>query len=315
MPEQSADKHQTGSLAPSFRVLLVSKDNLFARIARTKLEGWGYSVRIEEDLAAAAQWCRVDPFNLVIVDFDLPDGGGERLCRELRETPRPDYLYLLAYGSPADKEHAILALEAGADSYTVKPLHPAELRLRLEQAGRILSANKALLQDQGTDLVTGLLGSQAFERVFAVLYAQCQRTGSTGSLMFVEVMQADDLRRRLGAPALDTIDAELARRLADVPRQSDIVTRLAPGRFCLLLTNTSSLQCHVVVQRIRQALQNLCVVIEGKALLPRMKISMTDFPAPTSTPSQLLGRSPSAAMAIVGPEDPLPDGPLFPTAL
>ncbi len=315
MPPESSDSQQSDHLQLSLRVLLVSKDTLFARIARAKLEGWGHTVCIEEDLAAAIQWYRIDPFHMVIVDFDLPDGGGERLCRDLRGIPRPDYLYLLGYGGAADKERSIQVLEAGADSYSVKPLHPAELRLRLEQAARLLSANKALLREHGTDPLTGLLGRQTFERVFAVLHAECLRSGSTGSLMFVDVVNTHELRRRFGPPALDAVDADVARRLARVPRASDIVTRLDQGRFCLLLTNTSSLQSHVVALRIGEALKDLHTVVEGGSISPRMTVSVTDFPVPAASPAQLLERLPSPPLTVIGPESPLEDDTIVPTSI
>ena len=84
----------------------------------------------------------------VIVEMLLPDGNGVDLCRQLA-----------AWGSPAltvlsvvdDEEQKVLALEAGADDYVLKPFAPRELIARLHAILRraSLGSDRPILEFRG----------------------------------------------------------------------------------------------------------------------------------------------------------------------
>lgn len=79
-------------------------------------------------------------FDLVILDWDLPEISGIDLCKRLREkdstTP---VLMLTGKGEIADKT---VGFNAGADDYLTKPFHLAELGLRV----------RALLRRKGSEI-------------------------------------------------------------------------------------------------------------------------------------------------------------------
>ena len=297
MPDRDSEK--TRREQSGLKILLVSKDSLFARVAKAKLAGWGHTVHHELDLAAARQWCRLDPLDLVIIDFDLPDGAGAALCRQLRGTARPGYVYLLGYGSTTDRQLAIAALEAGADSFAHKPLHPGELRACIEHARRLLSLSNTLFHGSGADLVSGVLARNAFERLFRVIFAQCERSRSTGLLTFVEVTNMAEILRHDGIDGLNAIEMELAGRVAALPRASDMVGRLKQGQFCLMLTNTSSLTGHAVADRLSEVLQDLGASSAAATRRPQLAISMVDFPGGWATPYEVLERAPRTSVAAI----------------
>jgi len=304
MPDRMEDETQTAELRDGFRILIVSKDALFARVAKAKLESWGHSVHLESDEAAAAGWFLVDPIRLAIIDFDMPDGGGERLCRELRGSSRVGYVYLLCYGTGTDKERTMLALESGADSYTHKPLHSGELKLRLNHARRLLALDDAVFQGAGADIVTGVISRAAFDRFLGVLYAQARRAGLTGILMFVEVVNQGDIYRRWGVHAAHAVEQEIAGRLSGIHRSSDFVAKIAEGRFCLLLTNTSVTQTQAVALRVAEVLTGLVVDVGSRRLSPRITISTIGFPTESLEAHEVLDHAPRVTLAVVGgPED------------
>lgn len=80
-------------------------------------------------LAAARETLQSQSFDVVILDWMLPDGEGVLLCSELRArgdgTP---VLMLTAKGEVADR---VSGLRAGADDYLIKPFDVEELLARL----------------------------------------------------------------------------------------------------------------------------------------------------------------------------------------
>ncbi|HVI51379.1 MAG TPA: response regulator [Candidatus Sulfotelmatobacter sp.] len=285
----------------SLTVLLVSSDRLFQAAAKVKLEGWGHRVLTADDETAASDLLENDPPRLAVVDMDMSDGAGARLCLLARSLAKAHPVYVLAYGSTEGRRGTLAALEAEADSYAVKPLHPGELQARVEQAARLLIQDEALFQGTGQDLPPGMVSREAFDRFYGILYAQFQRAGGAGVLLFTEWMNRGDIYHRYGFQAAYGTELEIARRLVTLHRSSDFVARLAEGRFCMLLTNTTSLQAHTVAMRVAGALHGLDLPYAESTgeepLAPRLALSMCDFPVTDAHPRELLENRPLTPVA------------------
>jgi DNA-binding response OmpR family regulator len=70
---------------------------------------------------------RADP-DVVVLDLGLPDGDGVDVCRKLRERSGMAIIVVTARGEEPER---VLALDAGADDYLVKPFGLAELLARI----------------------------------------------------------------------------------------------------------------------------------------------------------------------------------------
>src|SRR5712692_9255138 len=80
------------------------------------------------------------PFDLIILDLNLPDIDGLALCRELRrvdETRRVPIIMLTARVEERDK---LLGFEIGADDYITKPFSMRELLARVHAHLRRVAA-------------------------------------------------------------------------------------------------------------------------------------------------------------------------------
>jgi DNA-binding NarL/FixJ family response regulator len=110
--------------------VLILEDNPAARefLGRVVRESFSDAITIVEagDLESARRAVRiaggaqgyhgVDPFKLVLVDLELPDGSGLELLEELRQYPATKIVTTLY----SDDEHLFPALQAGADGYLLK---------------------------------------------------------------------------------------------------------------------------------------------------------------------------------------------------
>jgi DNA-binding response OmpR family regulator len=109
----------------STSVLVVEDDNSIATQLVRGLTRGGYQVDHVETGGAALAGRAAD---VVLLDLGLPDADGVQVCRELRERSDAAIIVITAQGEEHDR---VMALDAGADDYLVKPFGLAELQARI----------------------------------------------------------------------------------------------------------------------------------------------------------------------------------------
>jgi DNA-binding response OmpR family regulator len=105
------------------KILLVEDDPVIGKSLQVALELEGYSLDWATSLAEAR--AKEPPFDLVILDINLPDGSGLTLAKEIRPVP---VLMLTASG---DEESVVSGFAAGAVDYVRKPFSNKELKARI----------------------------------------------------------------------------------------------------------------------------------------------------------------------------------------
>lgn len=113
------------------KILVVEDDPLIQLSLRELVKAWGYACDHAEDGELAWELARQYPYDLILLDLNLPRLDGLALCRRLRARleRQPMILMLTARDTSFDK---VQGLEDGADDYMVKPFDPDVLRARLK---------------------------------------------------------------------------------------------------------------------------------------------------------------------------------------
>jgi two-component system OmpR family response regulator len=116
------------------RILIVEDEEHLARLIAEVLGSYGYVAETALDGRSALTRALVEPFDLLIVDWMLPDVDGIQVIRRLRaaEVGVP-VLMLTARGQIEDR---VEGLDAGADDYLSKPFAFPELFARVRALAR-----------------------------------------------------------------------------------------------------------------------------------------------------------------------------------
>ncbi len=127
------------------KLLLLEDDAALGRSLKISLELEGYQVEWARDVRTAEGLAPTRDFDLMLFDWNLPDGTGLELCRRLREDAKlaTPILFLTAR---TDEESAIAALESGAQDFVRKPFGPRELVARIRAALRQNAEREAELR-------------------------------------------------------------------------------------------------------------------------------------------------------------------------
>ncbi|MDP9472563.1 MAG: response regulator transcription factor [Chloroflexota bacterium] len=116
------------------RVLMVEDDAPLANVVARGLRQAGLAVDVASDGEEALAKAEVTPYDVVVLDRDLPGIHGDDVCRALlRTSPTPRIIMLTAAGNV---DARVEGLAIGADDYLPKPFAMAELIARIRALGR-----------------------------------------------------------------------------------------------------------------------------------------------------------------------------------
>jgi DNA-binding NtrC family response regulator len=106
-------------------VLIVDDDADVRRMLSSILEDEGYSVEAVDNGREAIRTCEKLPFDVALVDINLPDVKGTELLHQLKRI-QPRMVKIIITGEPS-VENAVKALYEKADGFITKPFDPQEL--------------------------------------------------------------------------------------------------------------------------------------------------------------------------------------------
>ncbi len=109
-------------------IMLMEDDAALGRGICLALKDSCVQVRLCQTLAQGRAALEHGPFDLLILDVNLPDGSGLDLLREVRRTSAVPIILLTANDLEMD---IVSGLESGADDYITKPFSLAVLRARV----------------------------------------------------------------------------------------------------------------------------------------------------------------------------------------
>ncbi len=122
-------------MAQGLRVLLAEDNFINQRLVLAVLDRLGHRVTAVATGAAAVRAVQQEPFDLVLMDVQMPEMNGLEATSAIRawESPRNAHTPIVAMTAHAMKGSREECLRAGMDEYLSKPIHPPDLVAILER--------------------------------------------------------------------------------------------------------------------------------------------------------------------------------------
>ncbi|MEY2687777.1 MAG: hypothetical protein RL375_1975 [Pseudomonadota bacterium] len=132
---EADDQHPVGSDAEAqlkhlhrgCRVLLTDDEPLNLEITLSMLEDAGLSVDVASDGRQAVEAVRARPYDIVLMDMQMPVLDGLAATRLIRELPGGAGMAIIAMTANAFSEDRDRCLEAGMNDFVAKPFRPDQL--------------------------------------------------------------------------------------------------------------------------------------------------------------------------------------------
>jgi len=116
------------------RVLLVEDEVVLAEAVARGLRHQGMAVDLAFDGTDALEKARVNHYDVLVLDRDLPEVHGDEVCRKLASQGASTRILMLTAAGTVDDR--VEGLDLGADDYLGKPFAFSELVARVRALGR-----------------------------------------------------------------------------------------------------------------------------------------------------------------------------------
>jgi len=125
-------------------LVIVNAPAVKRKISRT-LSPEGHALKFVSD-GNEAWWLlhTKKDFRIVIIELNSPGMAGMELCKRIRVTEFPFYVYIILIAPKNYKSEAIKGIKEGADDILIRPFAPEELRLRVLGGERIVQLEEDL---------------------------------------------------------------------------------------------------------------------------------------------------------------------------
>ena len=225
------------------RALVVDDDPTIRLLVTKLLEEGGFAVDTAATSESGRVLAMVNDYDAIILDLILPDGNGIPLVQALRRKNRDTPVLVLT--GETDKATIVMALDAGADDYSTKPINFDEFKARVRALVRRGGARRTEQLSVGNlvfnrltrvALVAGT-SLQLTPRELSVLEHFLLHTGETVARteLLEKVM---DMAFDPGTNVVDVNVSRLRKKLAGAGATVSIVSRRGIG-FVLIATAPS----------------------------------------------------------------------------
>lgn len=131
-PQPGSDDCDTRPEGCRARILLAEDNHVNQKVVREMLQGQNYSVTVVANGTEAVQSVRDLPFDLVLMDVQMPEMDGLEATRKIRQLGRDaEVLPIIGVTARAMKGDRERVMQVGMNDYMTKPINRAELHEKI----------------------------------------------------------------------------------------------------------------------------------------------------------------------------------------
>ena len=128
------------------KILIAEDVEISKKMLQTVLIKEGHAIAAVEDGAKALEAIQKSIPDMLITDWMMPELDGLELCRRVRASHLPGYVYIIILTALTEKQKITEGLNAGADDYVTKPYDRTELLARVKAGERVIQLERSLRQ-------------------------------------------------------------------------------------------------------------------------------------------------------------------------
>jgi len=222
--------------------------------------------------------------DVYLIDADIGSaGGGLRVMSDLLSRSPSRHAAFCIYNQSSEALVPAMAFDLGANDLVDAKMSASELAVRLHslvQRKREADQMRATVQDglrlAMIDPLTGLHNRRYGIAQLNAIAARAQQDTTSFAVMVVDLDRFKSVNDRWGHAAGDAVLIEVAGRLANNLRATDLLARIGGEEFLIALPNTNQAEAGLVADRLCKSMQSSPAVLsDGTRISITISIGMT----------------------------------------
>ena len=246
--------------------ILFVDDSKTARAAASKILSEQYIVHQAVNGKDAWEKLENNPdYAVVFADIQMPELNGLQLLKHIRTSPdrRIAQKPIIMITGHSDSHAAMRAVfEMGATGFISKPFSDIDL---ISCACSYISLNQKLnqLEDTlGIDRQTGLYNASRFEAEGSKALSMALRHKLELSIVYIELKELSEISDNHSNKAATQVVVEIGKRIQKHLRDEELVARIGPSKFALMLPATNGRNSTIAIKRVQRMIKSMSFVID-----------------------------------------------------
>jgi len=258
-------------------ILVIDRESLTNQLISTKLTAKGHTVTVEANKNEAFDKIRTHPYDCIMVDPYPLSEARPVVVGIWKNITTPIKPYLLLLSKSATPAEAILA---GTNDVLIKPFSSLDIDNKVGNAARMMEISQHMAKEDNVHSAAGMIGKAAFNQLLLSALDRAFRYGERSLIVFIDIMNYDEIIAN-GEKSADATMAKLNEKMTFMRRQSDVIGRLGPQSFGILLQRPQyETEPMDAINRFSEILDKLYSEFDydSTAVAPQLELNLVELP-------------------------------------
>jgi diguanylate cyclase (GGDEF)-like protein len=244
------------------RILLVDSDRENLELISRDLTEDGHTLQSSPTLDGALHRLRAWRPHLILLNLDIPELSSLETISKIRNASSDDYAAIIIISADMSVENMIHGLEAGADDYLTRPFRTQDLIARVRSMlhlkdlqDALKRANHRIEELTSTDDLTGAMNMRMLYRKGEEEIVRARRFRKPSSALLLNIDGFSTVNQTCGFALGSKVLQEVAIRIKQCLRSSDLVARVGADEFFIFLCETDLASAEFIAERLRDSIE------------------------------------------------------------
>lgn len=261
------------------KVLIAEPDISYSKSLEIDIQEWGYEVSCAHNNQEALEAIeKNNDIRLVLLDWNTGGLNTLELCRNILQQiqdqkTRNKYIILMV---PKNIEYDIIkGMNAGADDYIIKPFNFYQLKIRLQNAARIVELEDECRKLSHYDMLTKLLNKKKIVETLEEELNRGWRENQPTGVIMVDIDNFKTINDTYGHFVGDKVLAEVAARFKKIIEPHGKTGRYGGDEMLIVLPNTGMNELKETAEQLRCAIMEKDIRTEIASIEVRISLGGT----------------------------------------
>ncbi len=251
------------------KILIAEPDLAYAKQLESDIKEWGYEVVIANNGRATLEALKNDEIRLALINWVMTEVGSEEICRQIRQEiqdQRTKNKYIILLTGKDGEYDIIRGLSAGADDYIIKPFNFLQLKVRLQNAERVIELEDSCIRLASFDALTKIWNKSKIIEILEDELNRGWRQNQPTGLIMGDIDHFKLINDAHGHFMGDRVLAAIAARFRKAIRPYDKVGRYGGDEMLIVLPNCGLKDMTQIAERLRLAVSEKPIQTEIASL-------------------------------------------------